>query len=159
MAEELIHYGVKGMKWGQRKAELNKRNRSYTTADRAIDRRNQSGGTGTGGVKRINRRMNKGQDLETARRNELKFRKRRKQITSAVVFSARYRKQIAAGARVVGLLGTMALGAGVQSVAKRAETKRGQAAAANVFGLPRTASSGPSYTKANRKNVYNISTL
>jgi hypothetical protein len=159
MDVELVHYGIKGMKWGQRRAELNKRNQNYTSSDRAKDRRNHSGGTGCGGVNRINRRMNKGQDLATARQNELKFRKRRKQITSAVLFSARYRKQIAAGARVIGTLGTLALGVAVQSVAQRAETNRGRAAVADVFGLPSQASSGPSYAKTNRKNVYNISSI
>ncbi len=153
MDEELVHYGIKGMKWGQRRAELNKRNSSYTTADRAKDRR------GMVSVKRVNKRMNKGQDLVTARKNEAKFVKRRKQLTSAVIFGARYRKQIAAGARVIGLLGSLALGVGVQSVAKRAETNRGRAAMANVFGLPSQASSGPTASKPNRKNVYNISSI
>jgi hypothetical protein len=155
-SDELVHYGIKGMKWGQRKSELNKRNRLYTTADRAKDRRNNSS---SGAVKRINKRMNKGQELDVARKNEVKFVKRRRQITSAVIFGARYRKHIAVGARVIGTLGSLALGVAVQSVAQRAETNRGRAAASNVMGLPRTASSGPSVTKPNRKNVYNISSI
>ena len=155
-SDELIHYGVKGMKWGQRRAELNKRNKTYTTADRAKDRRNNAS---NGAVRRINKRVNKGQDLATARKNEAKYVKRRRQITSAAIFGVRYRKNIAVGAKVLGTLGSLALGVGVQSVAKRAETNRGRAAVSDAMGLPRQASSGPNYAKPNRKNVYNISSI
>ena len=76
----LAHYGVKGMKWGvrrqqrraaarqdrnawrsmskkERKANRDKRNKRYSDVDRGIDKATY----GRGGVKRINRRMNKGQ--------------------------------------------------------------------------------------------------
>lgn len=123
MGDELVHYGIKGMKWGQRRSKPGKDIKVRTPAERA------------------------------------KIVKRRRQITSAVIFGVRYRKQIATGARVIGALGSLALGVAVQSVAQRAETNRGRAAAANVFGLPSQASSGPSATKPNRKNVYNISSF
>lgn len=156
---EIRHYGVKGMKWGVRRAELNKPNPNYSSAARDKDRRNNLGGSGSGGVNRINRRMNKGQDLATARKNEAVFRKRRKKVVSAAVFGVKYRRQIAEGARVLKVLGSLALGVAVQAVAKRAETNRGRAAAANAFGLPQNASTGPSASKQNRKGVYNITSL
>jgi len=162
--DELAHYGVKGMKWGVRKAvsdrletraktkaALNKPNKDYNRNMRRYDRNN----FGNGGVKRINRRMNEGQDLKTARKNEYKFRKNRKRAVSAGVVAVKY------GSRYKEIATTLALVGGVlaQQVAVRAETKRGQAAAAEAMGLPRYATEGPSYSKPNRKGVYNISSL
>lgn len=85
----LAHYGVKGMKWGvrrerkksaarqdreawksmsrkERKANRDKRNKRYTQLDRDIDKQYY----GKGGVKRINRRMNKGQSHARANLTE-----------------------------------------------------------------------------------------
>jgi hypothetical protein len=152
----VMHYGVKGMHWGVRRAEANKRNPGYTAKDRAKDRRSQSSG---GAVRRINKRMNKGQDLVTARKNEKKFVDGRRKIVSAAVLGVRYRKHIAAGARVLKVLGPLLVGVAVQSVAQRAETNRGRAFVANTMGIPQHASTGPSATKQNRKGVYNISSL
>lgn len=70
-SNELEHFGVKGMKWGVRRAEkkaaLNKRNRHYKKADREADRAS----FGKGGERRINRRMNKGKTHGQAFRREL----------------------------------------------------------------------------------------
>ena len=67
----LAHYGVKGMKWGVRKKE--EQNKLYTVAQRKADRSMY----GLGGERRINKRMNSGQNVSTARRWE---RRRKKTI-------------------------------------------------------------------------------
>jgi hypothetical protein len=148
---ELIHYGVKGMKWGVRRAELSKNNPNYTPGQRDHDYLRR--GVSKRGVKRINKRMNKGQDLETARKNEKKFVRRRRAAVAAAYIGARYSDPQTRA--LIKELGVIAM----QHVAQRAETKRGQAFAAENMGIPRTASTGPKYTQKNRKGVYNISSM
>ena len=70
---ELYHFGVKGMKWGvrraerkARRAELNKPNVHYDKSQRLADRAVY----GKRGERRINRRMNKGQSHFKAQANE-----------------------------------------------------------------------------------------
>ncbi|AVD99431.1 hypothetical protein SEA_BING_9 [Streptomyces phage Bing] len=138
---ELVHYGVKGMKWGVRKARDDSPNAGYTKGQRQIDKRD----FGKRGVKRINRRMNKGQTRTRARKAER--RRDSLQYYGAVGAVATYRYMKVAGPVLS------------QMVAQRAETKRGQAAAAAAMGLPRKASTGPSYSKQKRNGVYNISSL
>jgi hypothetical protein len=150
-SSELVHYGVKGMKWGVRRAELNKTNPNYTKGQRDYDYRKR--GVSRGGIKRINRRLNKGQDLETARKNEKKFVRRRRAAVTTAYIGVRYsNKETRDFLKEIGVIA-------MQNVAKRAETKRGQAFAAQTMGLPRQAATGPNYSKKNRKNVYNISSL
>lgn len=86
-AEDIVHYGVKGMKWGVRKAEyksmgraerraqrkkydraMRKTNKSYTTSQRVRDMMLY----GNGGVERINYGMNQGFTRKQAQRKELK---------------------------------------------------------------------------------------
>ena len=61
--DELQHYGVKGMKWGVRH---DTQNSNYSSEQRARDKAVY----GRGGVKRINRSMNKGLGISGARSKE-----------------------------------------------------------------------------------------
>lgn len=141
--DELVHYGVKGMKWGVHKAQSSERdtpNKGYSQRKRSSDR----AAFGPRGVKRINRRMNAGKTYKQALRREYG-----RQLTKAAAVSA-----VSTTLVVLDLYGKHP----ATYTAKRAETKRGQAAAAAAMGLPRKASSGPSYAKQKR-GVYNISSL
>lgn len=150
---EVVHYGVKGMHWGVRKNTPT--NPNYNRSQRDADRKK----FGQGGVKRINRRLNKGHGIAKARKKEARFRKNRREAISTAVLGIKYRHQVKAGLQIAGTLASLAAGIAVQHVAVKAETKRGQAFAANTMGLPRQASTGPSYSKKNRSGVYNITSV
>jgi hypothetical protein len=96
--------------------------------------------------------LNKGLDIKTARKNEYSRRRKKYNAIAAGVIAARFAPR---AIRVV----SMVAGVASQHVAVRAETKRGQAAAAAAMGLPRVASAGPSYSKQNRSGAYNISSM
>lgn len=147
---ELVHYGVKGMHWGVRKNTPT--NSNYGVSQRQYDKKQY----GHGSVKRINRRMNKGASLEVARKQERAFRAKRGAV---VALGVTFAPEIARGAQVAGTILKMSAGVLAQHVAVKAETKRGQAFAAETMGLPRHATSGPSYSTQNRKGVYNISSM
>lgn len=66
MENELYHFGIKSMKWGVRK-KRDKPNADYTSRQRITDRASY----GKKGVKRINRRMNKGQSHFRAATTEM----------------------------------------------------------------------------------------
>ena len=69
---ELYHYGVKGMKWGVRKKNYNEPNKKYTEKQRKSDRDLY----GKGAERRINKSMNKGHSLASARQLESQRRQR-----------------------------------------------------------------------------------
>lgn len=143
MSESLTHYGVKGMKWGVHKAkvaERNKPNKAYSQRKQSSDQ----AAFGDRGVKRINRRMNAGKTHKQAVRREYG-----RLMAKAVGTSA-----VATTLVVLDLYGKHP----ATYTAKRAETNRGRASAAATMGLPRKASSGPSYAKQKR-GVYNISSM
>ena len=75
----LEHYGVKGMRWGQRRAEraAAPRQASYSTDAQAADKKK----LGSRGVDRINENMSKGMDHPKARAAEVK----RRQVRNTVI--------------------------------------------------------------------------
>ena len=80
MGDYLIHYGVKGMKWGVRKDNPN-----YSAEQRKRDKSVY----GRGGVRRINRSMNKGHSISSARSREASriYRTRRTAVAAGKVGS------------------------------------------------------------------------
>lgn len=68
---ELYHHGVKGMKWGVRK-KTSSVNKNYTAKQRKQDRAFY----GSGGEKRINKRLNEGHGLRGARHYEAERKER-----------------------------------------------------------------------------------
>lgn len=139
--DDLAHHGVKGMHWGIRRNEPT--NARYTPNSQAQDRQTY----GKAGVKRINRRMNKGQSRKKAQNRE--FLRTLGKGTALL------------GGTYVALILTQhgdqiysELGARVSS---RAQRNRGRAAAAAAMGLG--AAESNQYFKRSRKGVYNITTL
>lgn len=64
--DELNHHGVKGMKWGVRK-NARKKADNYSSKQRTRDRKIY----GRGAERRINKRMLKGEGVQSARHNEV----------------------------------------------------------------------------------------
>lgn len=73
MDNELMHYGVKGMRWGVRRNPVNK---AYTAKQRKQDRAFY----GQGGEKRINKKLNEGHGLRGARHYEAERKERNEKI-------------------------------------------------------------------------------
>ena len=139
--EELSHHGVKGMRWGVRKPKDDSPNSRYSSRRRVEDKQT----FGKGGVKRINRRMNAGMKLAKAQQHEAWRNVGKAAMVVGGVQAAR-----------IALRNKDVL---AQSIAVKAEVKRGQAAAANVMGLPSKPNNGPSYVKKSRGEVHKITSL
>lgn len=138
--DELAHFGVKGMRWGVRRADKTpeKQNRSYKKHNRESDQR----AFGKGGVKRINRRMNKGNTYRKALAKE---------VGVHIVKSTAITAGTLAVTSMLPVVGGMAVGA----VNRRAATNRGRAKAADLMGLP----VGNMIKSAARNGVYNITSM
>lgn len=159
---ELVHYGVKGMHWGQRKAQsssgggtskptkaqLNAPHADYSNRERTKDALRFK----AGGVKRINQRMNKGMDLQTARKKE-----GQRTLLKAAGVVALYNAP-----RIVNAVDNMLATHGANTVASirvKAQTNRGRAQAAATMGLPSKPTNGPTYSKQSRQGVHKITSL
>lgn len=85
MDRELYHYGIKGMKWGIRRSTPRASN--YSERQRTRDRKLY----GRGAERRINKRMLKGEGIQSARHNEVVRKKRiqsGKTIAASIATSA-----------------------------------------------------------------------
>jgi len=162
---ELTHYGVKGMHWGQRKAasssggggsapakmtkaELNKSHPGYSARERTKDALRYP----SGGVKRINQRMNKGMDLKTARKKE-----GQRTLLKAAGVVALYNAP-----RILNAVDNMVNTHGANTMASirvKAQTNRGRAQAAATMGLPSKPTNGPTFAKKSRQGVHTITNL
>lgn len=143
--DDLVHYGVKGMHWGVRKAERNAPNSNYTSRERVRDKRIH----GKRGVERINRRLNKGYSLRESRRKEV--RRNFAQLASSPV--------VAYGALVAAYTVKEFAHLSVQNISVKAETNRGRAFMADTMGLPGKPTDGPTYAKKSRGGAHKITSL
>jgi hypothetical protein len=138
------------MHWGVRKSTPT--NANYSVGQRQYDKKNY----GHRGVKRINRRMNKGASLEVARKQE---GARRRTVRTVATLGVLFAPEIAKGAQAANHALKMSSGVLAQHIAVKAETKRGQAAAAATMGLPSKPTNGPTFAKKSRGGVHKITTI
>ena len=114
MNNELMHYGVKGMRWGFSKQKINA---DYTPKQRDRDKALY----GRGGVRRINRHLNKGGSLMGSRSREVA---RRNKVVSRNFYLRK-------GGNIAGAIaGPIA----VHRLSKYVSTAKGQNAMAKVIG-------------------------
>jgi hypothetical protein len=140
--DELVHQGVKGMRWGVRKKKNElPMHRSYKVQNRAADKST----FGPRGVNRINKRMHKGQSYKKA-------------LTMEFVHSTA-KATVGAGAIAAATILSNNGGLLATSVASKAQTNRGRAQAAATMGLPRKPTNGPTYSAKSRQGVHKITSL
>ena len=114
MNNELMHYGVKGMKWGFAKQNINS---NYTSGQRDRDKALY----GRGGVRRINKRLNEGGSLMGSRSREVS---RRNKVSSRNYY-------FRTGGKIAGAIaGPVA----VHKISKYVGTAKGQNAIAKLIG-------------------------
>lgn len=117
----LAHYGVEGMRWGQRRGELSKSNPDYNSDQRKRDKQIY----GRGGVKRINKNLNSGDSISTARGSEKTRRDR--------VFGRN--KYVRQGGKVAGAVGGVVLAnVGISALSKVAKTGPARTFVSKIFG-------------------------
>ena len=117
----LAHYGVEGMRWGQRKTELSTPNPNYSADQRKRDKQVY----GRGGVKRVNKNLNKGDSISTARGSE-KLRR------DKVLGRNKYVRQ---GGKVAGAVGGVVLAnVGLNVLSKAASSRVGRSFANKLLG-------------------------
>ena len=88
----LYHFGVKGMKWGVRKT-----NKKYTSSRQKQDERLY----GKQATKRVNKRLNKGETLVSARHSEVVRRDKK------IARKKKLKNAVETGASIVGIAGAM----------------------------------------------------
>lgn len=150
--EDLLHFGVKGMHWGVKKA-AKPTHPDYGSSSQAYDKKN----FGKGGVARINDRLHAGQTIKEARNAEYKHRKNVRRKVMAATVAVKYRRQIIGGAKVAGAVLGLVAGVAAQHIAVKAETNRGRAAAAAAMGISNKPHTIKYTTK--KRGAYNISSL
>ena len=118
--EELEHHGVKGMKWGVRK-DRGKRNPNYSDQQQKRDTQIY----GRRGSKRINRSMNKGDQVSTARSREKTRRDR-------VMSKNKYYRQ---GGKIAGSgAAAIATNIGISKARKAMVTRTGSRFMSSILG-------------------------
>lgn len=119
--DSLAHFGVKGQKWGVTRAKLGSKNSGYSDQQRKRDKQVY----GRTGVRRINRAMNKGDQISTARGDEKTRRDR-------VMGKNKYVRQ---GGKVAGALTGVVVGnVGLTGLSRLASSRVGQQTVNRVFG-------------------------
>lgn len=140
-SSELVHYGIKGMKWGVRRANLDAPNNRYSSANRTKDRSTH----GERGVKRINRRLNKGQSLVEARARETTR-------TNALITGA---LATAAALKIAGPVLLQSIAVRAERNRARAEYDRSQSENQNIGTSGRYGVNGKPF-EPNKEGVYDI---
>lgn len=135
--DEIIHFGVKGMRWGVKKQRRTGDNPRYSASKRAEDEL----AFGENGVKRINDRMNNGKTHKQASDREIARSVVKTLLIAAVAIQATNAIITTQGPKIA------------STIHNRAETRRGASVARNVLGPSNRINS------KSRRGVYNVTTL
>jgi len=124
--EELIHYGVLGMRWGVSRSEAqlkrSRKNKDYSDQQRKRDRQIY----GRGGERRVNKKMNKGDRVSVARGSEKTRRDR-------VMGKNKYARQ---AGKVTGAVTSIVAGnVALVGLSKLAQSKTGMQIVGKMLGV------------------------